>query len=159
MFRTFSKAAKILAVFSLLFSMSACDLVQEDDASSEGEVSIKSVDINCLITDAVGCSSSNNGATLRVGLVNDCDTFSSSSTVFAVAEATLDCDSVGCDLSTVITSANFSPTTVEAGTYDLYAFIDEDDDDLPDTLTEPIGCLEDVAIDGSTTSVTITDWE
>lgn len=162
----FSSEHPLKSIFSLTgalalaLSITACDLEDvADDEASENGVTMRAVDIDCTVVDAVGCSSGNDGGSLVVGVVEDCDTFSSSSQVLAVANGTLDCDSLGCELSAVIQPSDFTPSAITAGTYDLYAFIDEDEDSEPDTLTEPVGCYQDVEIDGSSTQITVTDWE
>lgn len=148
----------VLVVVITLF-ISGCELIEAIDQNSEGGVGLRSVDIQCLVTDTIGCSSSNNGVSVRVGIVDNCDTFTSYSTIYSVAEGIADCDVIGCDLRTVISSNDFTPSSIAAGTYDLYAFIDEDNDDRPDTLTEPIGCLKDVVFNGTTSTVNITTWD
>lgn len=154
------KLVKLMTVglgFSLVIA--GCKLDDKKDQSSTEGVVMRSVEMSCSVTDAVGCSSSNDGGTVRVNVVDDCASFQPGDVVYASAEGILDCDLIGCNLASTLTSADFSPSAVAAGTYDLYAFIDEDNDDLPDTLTEPIGCLPDVELNGSTSDVTITIWD
>ncbi|MAE73671.1 MAG: hypothetical protein CL675_06220 [Bdellovibrionaceae bacterium] len=91
-------------------------------------------------------------------MVEDCDTAENSRDYLAVAEGTMTCSS-GCELSSVVESSAFSPNVIASGIYDIYAYVDLDDDDTPDSSIEPIGCYRNVSFDGSSTTVTVQDWD
>ncbi len=148
---------QLVTFFIFTIALTACELQGDGDESST--VPLRTVEISCLVLDLPGCSLGlSNNETLRVGIIDDCDTFNSSSEVYAVAEGTLNCDTFGCDVSAPLQTDDFSPSAITPGTYDLYAFFDYDNDNEPDTSTEPIGCLENVEYSGSTSTVTISDW-
>ena len=79
-------------------------------------------------------------------MVEDCDTAENSRDYLAVAEGTMTCSS-GCELSSVVESSAFSPNVIASGIYDIYAYV------------EPIGCYRNVSFDGSSTTVTVQDWD
>ncbi|SMF43531.1 hypothetical protein [Pseudobacteriovorax antillogorgiicola] len=133
--------SKLLFPYLAFFILSSgCGDDSSDSSSADSGYTLPNISFECTVDDNSDCTSSMSGATVYAAFFSgDCEDFGSSTTVLSRGSATASCDDGGCrnaDVDETITS--WSVASLSAGTYSVYAFYDEDDNEVPNG--EPAMC-------------------
>ena len=150
---------KWLFVFAIGLVLAACSDDDNPATSASGTVVTFSLTCNTSTNCADNSANGRVGAIVILADGITCATFMGQDAEMAgYAALNVTCASGTCSAtgnSTILNPATDVATTVSAGTYSYYGFIDTNNDEQP-TTGEPASCTDANTFDGSTLSFTVT---